>query len=404
MLGQPRTFKMSEIMSKAKPDLSTLAPETRLVAAGRDYTEHGFVNPAVYHGSTILFPSARAQRELTQPYLYGRRGTPTSRAAEDAVAMVEGGYRAKMLPSGLAAISTALLAFLGSGDHLLMVDTVYQPGRVFCDGVLKRMGVETTYYDPLISGDIAAHIRSNTRVVYCESPGSQTMEMQDIAAIAEAAHKKKCIVIVDNTWSAGHYFKAFDHGADVSLQAATKYLTGHSDVMMGAVTCNRECWDQFKSTYGDMGQFAGPDDMNLTLRGIHTLDVRLERHMRNAIKVAGWLRARPEVENVLYPALSSAPGHVLWQRDFTGASGLFSIVLKPFSGGAVDAFLDRITLFGLGDSWGGFESLAVPFNPRRTATTWTTPGPCIRFHIGLESPDDLIADLKEGFSALNASA
>lgn len=391
-------------MSKTAPDLSTLSPQTRLVAAGRDYAEHGFVNPPVYHGSTVLFPTAQSLHDRSQTYVYGRRGTPTSRAVEDAVALVEGGYMAKMAPSGMAAISVALLAFLNAGDHLLMVDTVYHPGRLFCDGTLKRMGIETTYYDPLIGKGIAALVRPNTRVIYGESPGSQTMEVQDIAAIAEVAHANSCVMMLDNTWSAGHYFRAFEHGCDVSIQAATKYLVGHSDAMMGTVTCTKETWDRFKAAYEEMGMFAGPDDMYLTLRGIHTLDVRLERHMQNAIKVAEWLRGRPEVETVLYPALSNAPGHDQWKRGFTGASGLFSIVLKPYKPEAADAFLDRLGLFGMGYSWGGFESLAVPFQPHRTATTWTAPGPCIRLHIGLENPDDLIADLKEGFAALNASA
>ena len=391
-------------MSKTKPDLSALSPETRLVAAGRDYAEHGFVNPAVYHGSTVLFPTARSLHDRSQSYVYGRRGTPTSRAVEEAVAMVEGGHNAKMLPSGMAAITTALLAFLNAGDHLLMVDTVYQPARHLCDGLLKRMGIETTYYDPLIGRGIASLIRPTTQVIYAESPGSQTMEVQDVPALAEAAHKAGAILMVDNTWGAGHYFKAFAHGADVSIQAATKYLVGHSDAMMGTVTCSEEVWERFRHAYEEMGMFAGPDDMYLTLRGIHTLDVRLERHMKNALHVAEWLRGREEVETVLYPALTNAPGHELWKRDFRGASGLFSIVLKPVSEQATEAFLDRLSLFGMGYSWGGFESLAVPFKPHRTATNWTAEGPCIRFHIGLENPDDLTADLAEGFTALKSAS
>lgn len=390
-------------MSKSKPDLSALSPQTRLVTAGRDYAEHGFVNPAVYHGSTVLFPTAQALHDRTQTYVYGRRGTPTSRAVEEAVALVEGGHNAKMTPSGMAAISVTLLAFLKSGDHLLMTDTVYHPGRLFCDGLLRKLGVETTYYDPLIGKGIASLIRPNTRAVYCESPGSQTMEVQDVPAIAGAARKAGAIVICDNTWGAGHFFKAFEHGADISIQAATKYLVGHSDAMMGTVTCNAETWELFRHAYEEMGMFAGPDDMYLTLRGLHTLDVRLERHMKNALTVAEWLRSRPEVDTVLYPALSNAPGHEMWKRDFKGASGLFSVILKPVSETAENAFLDRLSLFGMGYSWGGFESLAVPFKPHRTATQWTAPGNCIRFHIGLESPDDLIADLKDGFKALKTA-
>ena len=229
------------------------------------------------------------------------------------------------------------------------------------------------------------------------------MEVQDIPAIAEAAHKAGALLMIDNTWGAGHYFKAFSHGADVSIQAATKYLVGHSDAMMGTVTCSEPAWERFKNAYEEMGQFAGPDDMYLTLRGIRTLDVRLERHMKNAIDVAEWLRGRDEVETVLYPALSNAPGHELWKRDFRGASGLFSIVLKPCGGKAAEAFLDRLSLFGMGYSWGGFESLAIPFAPHRTATSWTAEGPCIRFHIGLENPEDLKADLAEGFRAMTST-
>lgn len=259
--------------------------------------------------------------------------------------------------------------------------------------LLKGLGIETTYYDPLIGRGIAGLIRSNTRVVYCESPGSQTMEVQDIPAIAEVAHEKNCLVILDNTWAAGFYFKAFEHGCDVSIQAATKYIVGHSDAMLGSTVCSKETWDQFKHAYEMMGQFAGPDDMYLALRGLRTLSVRLERHMGNAMKVAEWLRGRSEVESVLYPALSNGPGHELWKRDFKGASGLFSVILKPTSEKSVAAFLDDLTLFGMGFSWGGFESLVVPFKPIRTATTWTAPGPCLRFHIGLESPEDLIDDL-----------
>ena len=389
-------------MSKMPPDLSTLAAQTQLVAAGRQYSENGFVNPAVYHGSTVLFPTAAELRQPKQKYTYGRRGTPTSQAAENAVATIEGGHAAKIAPSGLAAITTTLLSFLKAGDHLLVTDTVYNPARRFCDIMLKSLGIETTYYDPLIGRGIATLIRRNTRLVYCESPGSQTMEVQDVPAIAEEAHRAGALVMLDNTWSGGHYFKAFEHGCDISVQAGTKYLNGHSDAMIGTITCNAETWPQLREGYENMGQFAGPDDMFLLMRGIRTLDVRLERHMRSATRVAEWLRGRDEVETVLYPALSNAPGHELWKRDFSGASGLFSMVLKPCSQEAVDAFLDRLCLFGIGYSWGGFESLAVPFKPQRTASKWTAAGPCVRLHIGLEAPSDLIADLDEGFAALRS--
>ena len=391
-------------MAKKISDLKSLKPETRIVIAGREYAEHGMVNPAVYHASTITYPTVKSLHERDQEYTYGRRGTPTSRALETAIAALEGGHACKVSPSGLAAVSTTLLAFLKAGDHMLMVDTAYHPTRQFCNSTLKRLGVETTYYDPLAGRGIEVLIRSNTKVVYCESPGSQTMEVQDVPAIAELAHKKGCLAVLDNTWSGGHYFNAFAHGCDVSIQAATKYIGGHSDIMLGSTVCSKETWPAFQHAYETMGQFAGPDDMYLALRGLRTLDVRLERHMRNALKVAEWLRGRDEVGTVLYPALSNDAGHHIWKRDFTGASGLFSVVLKPTSEQSVAAMLDDLSLFGMGFSWGGFESLVVPFKPVRTATTWTAQGPCFRFHIGLENIDDLIDDLKQGFARLKKSS
>jgi cysteine-S-conjugate beta-lyase len=381
-----------------------LSVQTRLVSAGREYSEHGIVNPAVYHASTVLFPNVQTLKDRSQDYLYGRRGTPTSRALETAIAELEGGHDCKVSSSGLAAISTTLLAFLKAGDHLLMVDTVYHPAREFCDKMLSKLGVEVTYYDPLIGSGIKQLIKSNTRVVYLESPGSQTMEVQDVPAIAEIAHKNGAIAILDNTWSAGHYFKAFDHGCDISIQAATKYIVGHSDAMLGSTVCNKATWDQFKDAFETMGQFAGPDDMYLGLRGLRTIDVRLERHQRNAMEVAEWLRGRDEVATVLYPALSNAPGHDLWRRDFIGASGLFSVILKTTNEKAATAMLDGMELFGMGYSWGGFESLVVPFKALRTASKFDAEGVCLRFHIGLESPQDLIDDLSAGFDRLAAAS
>lgn len=376
---------------------------TQLAQAGRAFAEHGAVNPAVYHASTITFPTVQSLHDRSQDYTYGRKGTPTSRAFETAVAQLEGGFDCKAAPSGLSAITAALMAFLKSGDHLLMVDTVYWPARHLCDTLLKGLGIETTYYDPMIGSGIGALIRANTRVVYCESPGSQTMEVQDVPAIATAAHAKGAVVMIDNTWAGGHFFKPFEHGCDVSIQAATKYVVGHSDAMLGTVVCSEACWPQFKEAYETMGLFAGPDDMYLGLRGLRTIDVRMRRHMESALEVAGWLRSRAEVETVLYPALSNAPGHTLWKRDFTGASGLFSIVLKPCSEAAVAAMLDGLDLFALGYSWGGFESLVVPFTPNRTAVPWAHTGPALRLHIGLEHPDDLMRDLEAGFDRLRAS-
>ena len=391
-------------MTKIPLDPASLQPATRLVTAARRYSEHGIVSPAVYHASTVLFPTVQSLHDRSQDYIYGRRGTPTSMAVEEAIATLEGGHAAKVCPSGLSAISSTLLAFLKSGDHLLVTDAVYHPARHFCDTMLINYGIETEYYDPLIGAGIAKLIRPNTKIIYCESPGSQTMEVQDIPALAAAAHQAGALCILDNTWSGGFYFNAFAHGCDISVHAATKYIVGHSDAMLGAVTCNEATWPIYKEAYETMGLFAGPDDMYLALRGLRTIDVRMERHMKSALAVAGWLRERPEVSEVLYPALPNAPGHTTWKRDFTGAAGLFSVVLKPTAEKKVAAMLDGLKLFGMGYSWGGFESLVVPFKPHRTATDWTAEGPCLRLHIGLEHPEDLIADLDAGFARLNQAA
>ncbi|MBG1231482.1 cystathionine beta-lyase [Aestuariivirga litoralis] len=388
-------------MSKKPIDRSKLKAATQVATAARAYNEHGMVNPAVYHASTVTFEDVEALKNRKQPYVYGRRGTPTSRAIEEAIAELEGGFACKVSPSGLAAITTALLAFLKSGDHLLMVDTVYAPVRDVCDRLLAGLGIETTYYDPLVGEKLKGLIKPNTKIVYLECPGSQTMEMQDVPLLCKIIHEHGALAMIDNTWSAGHFFKAFDHGCDISVQAATKYIVGHSDAMFGSVVCSEATWPQFCEMYEIMGQFAGPDDMYLALRGLRTLDVRLERHQKSAIQVAEWLRGRAEVETVLYPALSNAPGHAIWKRDFTGASGLFSLILKPASDKAVAAMLDGLELFSMGYSWGGFESLVVPFKPHRTVTQWTTDGPALRLHIGLEHPEDLIADLDAGFKRLN---
>ena len=391
-------------MAKKTLDRNKLKPATKLATAAREYAEHGMVNPAVYRASTITFPTVESLKPDGQAYVYGRRGTPTSRAIETAIAELEGGFACKVTPSGLSAITSTLLSFLKTGDHLLMVDSVYGPTRDFCDQMLPGFGIEITYYDPLMGVLINELIRPNTKLLYLESPGSQTFEVQDVPLLAKIAHENGLVVMLDNTWSAGHFFKAFTKGVDISIQAATKYIVGHSDVMFGSVVCNEATWPRFKTGYEYLGLFAGPDDMYLALRGLRTLDLRLERHMKSAIQVAEWLRQRSEVETVLYPALSNAPGHEIWKRDFTGASGLFSLILKPKSEKTVAAMLDGMSLFSLGYSWGGFESLIVPFKPKRTATKWHATGPALRLHIGLEHPDDLIADLEQGFMRLNLSA
>jgi len=382
-----------------------IRPATRLVNAGRDPQAYfGFVNPPVYHASTVLYPTASDQVDHRARYQYGRRGTPTSEALEAALREIEGEACAgvALLPSGLAAISTALMAVAGAGDHILVTDSVYRPTRNFCNGLFKRMGVETTYYDPLIGGGIAKLFKPNTRVVFTEAPGSQSFEMQDIPAIAKVAHDKGAIVLTDNTWGTPLYFSPLEHGVDLSIQAGTKYIGGHSDIMFGCVSANAKTHAALKDTTYQLGLCVGPDDMYLALRGLRTMEVRLARHMESALKVARWFESRPEVLRVLHPALESHPGHAIWKRDFTGACGLFSIVLKPCPEKAVHAFMDELTLFGMGYSWGGFESLVISFDcgEYRTATQWAPGGPTLRFHIGLEDPDDLIADLARGFAAM----
>jgi cysteine-S-conjugate beta-lyase len=385
-----------------------LKPATRLVVGGRDASaQHGFVNPPVHHASTVLYPSAEDFLARRSRYLYGRRGTPTSEALENALRELEGPDCAgvALLPSGLAAISTALFAVLDAGDHLLVTDSAYQPTRRFCDSVLRRKGVETTYYDPLIGDGIAALMKSNTRAVFVETPGSLSLEVQDVPAIAAAAHGGGAVVLMDNTWATPLYFHAFDKGVDLSIQAATKYIGGHSDVMLGTVSANPATWERLSEMVHALGLCVGPDDIYLGLRGLRTMGVRLAQHHQAGLKVASWLAERPEIARVLHPALESCPGHAVWRRDFSGASGLFSIVFKPVAQSAVNAFLNELRLFGIGASWGGFESLAIPFDCTtiRTATKWLPGGPTVRLHIGLEDVDDLIGDLERGFAALAAA-
>jgi cystathionine beta-lyase len=383
-------------------------PATRLVTGGRDPSaHHGFVNPPVYHASTVLYPSAADFVAHRGRYQYGRRGTPTSEALADALAALEGPECAgvALLPSGLAAACVALLAVLKSGDHVLVTDSVYLPTRKFCDGILARYGITTSYYDPLIGAGIAGLIEPATRAVFVESPGSLSFEMQDVPAIAAAAHAQDALVLMDNTWASPLYFRAFDKGVDLSIQSGTKYIGGHSDVMLGTVSANNAAWPRLSETVYAMGLCVGPDDMYLGLRGLRTMGVRLAQHQASGIKVARWLAGRPEVARVLHPALETDPGHAIWRRDYSGACGLFSIVLAPVPQAAVHAFLDALTLFGIGASWGGFESLAIPFDctAMRSATPWAPGGPGVRFHIGLEDVDDLIADLERGFAALAAA-
>ncbi|MEZ0279145.1 cystathionine beta-lyase [Methyloceanibacter sp.] len=391
---------MSKRTGKQKDD-------TRLAHAGREpFRQHGFVNTPIYRGSTVLFPTVAALEANDQDFTYGRLGTPTVRALEEAIAELEGGHRTLLAPSGLSAIVTALLAFVSTGDEILVSDSVYRPTRRFCDSVLKRLGIKTIYYDPLIGAGIAKLITKKTCVVFTESPGSQTFEVQDVPAIAAAAHAAGAVVILDNTWATPLYFKPFEHGADVSIQAATKYIVGHADAMLGAITTTEAVTKTVAKAHEELGVCPGPEDAYLGLRGLRSLGVRLERHQRSGLEIAEWLAARPEVARVLHPALPTDPGHAIWCRDFRGASGLFSIVLQPASHEALARMLDGLKLFGMGYSWGGFESLILPFDPSvyRTATKWKAEGPALRLHIGLEDVEDLKADLDAGLARLNARA
>jgi cysteine-S-conjugate beta-lyase len=388
-----------------KHETAALKPETRLVTGGRDpFSYHGFVNPPVYHASTVLYPTADDLLAHRTRYQYGRRGTPTSEALENALKEIEGPACAgvALLPSGLCAVATALLAVVRAGDHILVGDSVYRPTRTFCDAILTRLGVTTTYYDPVVGEGITALIQPNTRVVFVEAPGSQSFEMPDVLAIAAAAHARGAIVLMDNTWATPLFFPALEKGVDLAVQAGTKYIGGHSDIMFGTVSANAAHWPRLKETVTQMGLCVGPDDMYLALRGLRTMAVRLKRHQESGLAVARWLADRPEVARVLHPGLPEDPGHALWRRDFSGASGLFSVVLRPAPQTAVNRMLDTLTLFGMGFSWGGYESLVIPFDcaAYRTATQWNPGGPTLRFHIGLEDVGDLTADLERGFAAL----
>ena len=384
--------------------------DTKIVSAGRKSKwTRGVVNPPVERASTVVFDSVKEMKHATankanQVLFYGRRGTTTSFAFSDAMTELEGGAGCALYPSGTAAITNAILAFVTAGDHILMVDTAYEPTRDFCDKVLTRIGVTTTYYDPMIGEGISELIQENTRVVFLESPGSITMEVQDVPAIAKVAHQKGCIVMLDNTWASPINFKPFDYGVDISIQAATKYIVGHSDVMLGTATATEKYWPQLRENSYLMGQCTSPDDLYLALRGIRTLGVRMSQHEQNALKVANWLQRRPEVDTLLHPAFESCPGHDAFKRDFTGSNGLFSFVLNRGDQKSLEALLDGMEHFKMGYSWGGFESLILGvsrLSSMRSATKWPYKHPLIRLHIGLEDVEDLIEDLEKGFERLN---
>ena len=385
---------------------------TRLSHAGRAGTNiRGFVNPAVHRGSTMLYPNMAERMKggserLEQKPHYGTGGNPTHWALENVIAEIEGGTRCQVVSTGLAAVTVPLLAYVKSGDHVLMPDSVYGPARSFCDSFLSKMGVATTYYDPCIdAAGIEALFRAETTVLYLESPGSHSFEMQDVPALAAVGRRRGATVMLDNTWGI-HYFQPFRHGVHVSIQALTKYVVGHSDVLLGSVTVASEAdWERVRGTSLVLGQYASPDDCWLALRGVRTMGVRMEHQMRSAIAVADWLRGRPEIREVLYPALPGARGHEIWKRDFTGACSLFGIVFRPdISREQVFAMAEALQLFGKGASWGGYESLALPSTGflTRTATSGDLGGQAMRLHVGLEDVEDLKADLAQGLAVMNA--
>ncbi len=346
-----------------------------------------------------------AERGDTAKVRYGRRGTPTTFALEDALTALEGDAAAGtvIVPSGLAAITMSLMALVQSGDHILITDNSYGPTRNFSNSTLARFGVEAEYYDPGIGAGIEQLIRPNTRLIWLESPGSQTFEMQDVPAIVEVAKAKGVKTFIDNTWSGGYFYKPLAQGVDVSVQAGTKYIVAHSDVMLGSITSNEATHEQIYSSTQSFGACSGPDDIYLALRGLRTMGVRMPRHNESGLAIARWLQERPEVIRVMHPGLPQDPGHELWKRDFTGASGLFGFVVDSTNSDKAAAMLDGLKFYGMGSSWGGFESLLIPASPEknRTATEWNPGGFTMRIHVGLEDMDDLIVDLDEGFDRYN---
>ncbi|QUN04624.1 cystathionine beta-lyase [Shewanella yunxiaonensis] len=385
---------------------------TKIVSLGRDkkWTK-GVVNPPVVRASTVLFDSlehmakAGAGRSKGELY-YGRRGTDTHFALQAAIAELEGGAGTALYPSGAAAISGALLSFLKSGDHLLMVDSVYEPTRALCDNLLAGLGIETTYYDPMIGAGIAELIRHSTKVLYLESPGSLTMEVQDVPTLCKIAHEHGLVTMLDNTWSSPINCRPFELGVDISIQAATKYIVGHSDVMMGTATASEQYWEQLRENSYLLGQCVSADDAYLALRGLRTLGVRMAQQEKNALEIAHWLETRPEIDHIRHPAFPSCPGHEFFQRDYLGSNGLFSFLLKSGNRKAMQAFVEGMEHFKMGFSWGGYESLILAefgVEKIRTATRWDSSKPMFRVHIGLEDPEDLIADLEAAFERYHAA-
>ncbi len=389
---------------------------TKIIHAGRNPREQGqMVNPPIYQTSTIVFPTLKdliyaergySNNDLVEPYelKYGRYGTQTNFALEKAIAEIDGGYNSFVTSSGAAAINTALMAFLKQGDHMLLVDNVYSPTRGFADKFLKKLGIETSYYNPLIGEDIKKLIKKNTKVIFMESPGSLSFEVQDVAAICKVAKKHGVTTIIDNSWASGIYFKPLEHGADVVVTALTKYINGHSDMMMGAITVQEKHFRVMYEAFRYMAVTAAPFSSYMVQRGMRTTKVRMDHCFKSALAIAKWLEQRPEVTKVLYPALESDSGHKLWKRDFTGAAGLFTVILdRKYSNESLARMVDKLHYYSMGYSWGGYESLILPVDPSgvRSVTKWPYSNKtCLRINVGLEDIEDLKDDLESGFKRL----
>lgn len=397
---------MSNLKNSSHPN--NLSPSSLLVTAGRHPERHkGVVNPPVYHASTILFPTLRdleAAEQGTHPGpTYGRRGTETQRSLEEAIAALNGAEQCLAVPSGLAALVVTFLAMLESGDHVLVTDAVYGPVRRLCNNMLHRLGIAVTYYNPTASAsEMAALFRPNTKLVWAESPGSLTLEMNDLPAIAQLCHQRGAKLAIDNTWATGLYFQAFEHGVDIVTEAGTKYLVGHADALMGAISARAPDMQRIRKMADELGYHIAPDDCYLALRGMRSLSARLARHFETGLKLAEFLANRPEIKQVIHPARPDHPGHKIWARDYKGASGLFAAILHNVPHDALAAFTDGLELFGMGYSWGGYESLVLPCKPAaiRTAVPWVEDGILLRFHAGLEDVGDLTADLQAGFARM----
>lgn len=381
-----------------------LGVDTILTHGGYDPQDHyGFVNPPITRGSTVLFPDAATMRNRNQPYSYGTRGTPLNTVLENITNELEGAEGTILVPSGLAAVTVPLLGFLSAGDHALFVDTIYTPTRHFADTMLKRMGVDAEYFAPDIGADIIDLIRPNTKVIFLEAPASNTFEMQDVPAITALAQERGIITMLDNTYATPLYFRPLEHGVDISIHAATKYPSGHADVLYGMVSANAKHWPALLEAHGTIGACANPEDTYLIIRGMRTMGIRLRHHEKSALDIAQWLETQEGVGAVMHPALKSHVGHEIWKRDFEGSSGIFSFVLKDAGQEHADAFLDALQFFGLGYSWAGYESLAVHVNLRdRTVSKKDYGGQIIRLQIGLEDIEDLRADIANGLRAANA--